>query len=102
MAYNADREVVEVIGDVDKGSKGDKIQVKKIKNKATGREQVDVRLMYLDEPSGEMRNGRQGVRFPTEILLSVTQLMASILTDEEKEQLVQGLGYTTTTEADEE
>lgn len=97
MAYNADKEVVTLIGTVDKDEKGNKIDVKKLTSKTSSRVQVDIRTMYTND-DGEVRPTQKGCRFNIEQLAEITGLLASMLSDEEKEVLVNSLGYTTSHE----
>lgn len=97
MAYNADKEIVELIGSFDKDSRGNKIEVKKMSSKTSSRVQVDIRTMYTDE-DGVVRPTTKGCRFSIEKLTNMVGLLASMLDDTEKEDLVRSLGYAISTE----
>lgn len=87
MAYNYNKDEQTQIAIFDKNDKGDKIQIQHIKNKNTGAESVDIRLMYTKEGEDDVRPTQKGVRFSTEMLPDIVTALASMLTEDEKQEL---------------
>lgn len=81
MAYNASNEERTVLAEIEKGTKGDKIIISKIKNIKTNNESIDIRLFYTNK-EGELQATAKGVRFSTDVTNDViTALQKAIAAD---------------------
>ena len=81
MAYNASNEERTVLAEIEKGTKGDKIIISKIKNIKTNNESIDIRLFYTNK-EGELQATSKGVRFSTDVTNDViVALQKAIATD---------------------
>lgn len=87
MAYNPNKDEQTQIAIFDKNDRGDKIQIQHIKNKNTGSESIDIRLMYTKEGETDVRPTQKGVRFNVELLYNMAEALASALTDDDKVKL---------------
>ncbi len=79
MPYNPANEERKIIAQFEKNSRGDKIQLSTVKNKNTGHEQADIRLMYIPEGTTELRPTPKGVRFSTELVINLVKPLISLL-----------------------
>lgn len=92
MPYNYDKDEQFRIALIDKNDRGDKIQVQSIKNKNTGSESIDIRLMYTPEGTDELRHTSKGVRFNVEMLPDMVIPMAMYMQPDDMEKLFKELG----------
>lgn len=79
MAYNSMNDETTVVALIDKNTRGDKIRIAKIRNKNTGSESVDIRVMYTPEGSTEVKPTQRGVRFNMEMLGEITEALNSLI-----------------------
>lgn len=82
MAYNSMNDETTVIAVIDKNTRGDKIRIAKIRNKNTGSESVDIRVMYTPEGSTEVKPTQRGVRFNIELLGEITDALNSLIIED--------------------
>lgn len=82
MAYNSMNDETTVVALIDKNTRGDKIRIAKIRNKNTGSESVDIRVMYTPEGSTEVKPTQRGVRFNMEMLGEITEALNSLIIED--------------------
>ena len=90
MAYNYNNEESTILGQVEKNDRGEVIQVSKIRNKISGSEFIDIRLMYTPEGSDNLAPTRKGIRFSTEKLADITSILFGQLSKDEADAIING------------
>ena len=89
MAYDSSNESREVLGEVEKGARGDKIIISKITNTKTGNESIDIRLFYLNK-DGELAPTSKGIRFSTEVTDEVIAALQKVVVTTDAEEGTEG------------
>jgi len=78
MAYNADNEKKEMIGDLWSNSRGDSIKVQKVTNKTSGTVNADIRRYYTNDDDKVMPT-QKGIRINAELIPELIKMLAGML-----------------------
>jgi hypothetical protein len=91
MAYNAANEESTVLATIDKNDKGEKYMVKHIKNKISGSENIDIRVMYTPDGGGELMPSKKGVRFSADNIFDIFEPLLKYMTKDEREAIIDNI-----------